>query len=121
MDSARTLYVQKQLNMLKEENEFLKSAVHRLNVELSDYQAKYRPVDAGQLKQVISFICVQMFGHVWTHVDMQTNVDVWTSVDMCGKVWTGVDKCGCVDKCRYVWTNVDMWTNVDVWTHVDMC
>ncbi|BFZ13490.1 hypothetical protein BsWGS_16529 [Bradybaena similaris] len=53
MDSARSLYVQKQLNMLKEENEFLKSAVHRLNVELSDYQAKYRPVDAGQLKQII--------------------------------------------------------------------
>ncbi|CAG5130632.1 unnamed protein product [Candidula unifasciata] len=53
IESARTLYSQKNLNTLKEENEILKSAVHRLNVELSDYQAKFRPIDEAQLQQTI--------------------------------------------------------------------
>ena len=40
--------VKKQLNDLRGENESLKSSVHRLSVELSSYQAKYRPINPEQ-------------------------------------------------------------------------
>ncbi|KAK0044019.1 centrosomal protein of 89 kDa isoform X1 [Biomphalaria pfeifferi] len=50
VDGAKELYVQRQL---KDENETLKSTVHRLNVALSEMEAKYRPVDSAQVKQAI--------------------------------------------------------------------
>ncbi|XP_055892921.1 centrosomal protein of 89 kDa-like isoform X2 [Biomphalaria glabrata] len=50
VDGAKELYVQRQL---KDENETLKSTVHRLNVSLSEMEAKYRPVDSAQVKQAI--------------------------------------------------------------------
>ncbi|XP_005090564.1 centrosomal protein of 89 kDa isoform X1 [Aplysia californica] len=53
IEGAQTLYVRRQMEDLKEENETLKTSVHRLNVELSDYQAKYRPVDPNHVKKVI--------------------------------------------------------------------
>ena len=40
---------------LKEENESLKSSVHRLSVELSSYQAKYRPINPEQTVSNIEF------------------------------------------------------------------
>ncbi|RUS69125.1 hypothetical protein EGW08_023114 [Elysia chlorotica] len=51
VESAQALHAQRQVEELKEENETLKTTVHRLNVELSDLQAKYRPVDPAQIKQ----------------------------------------------------------------------
>ncbi|XP_059160680.1 centrosomal protein of 89 kDa-like isoform X4 [Physella acuta] len=53
VESAQALYLRRQMEDIKEENDTLKSTVHRLNVELSDCLAKYRPVDSAQLKQVI--------------------------------------------------------------------
>ena len=47
-ENAQSLMVKKQLNDLKEENESLKSSVHRLSVELSSYQAQYRPINPEQ-------------------------------------------------------------------------
>ena len=52
VESAQTLHARRQVEEMKEENETLKTTVHRLNVELSDLQAKYRPVDPAQMKQV---------------------------------------------------------------------
>ena len=46
--TAQSLLLKKQMNDLKEENESLKSAVHRVSVELSSYQAKYRPINPEQ-------------------------------------------------------------------------
>ncbi|XP_052286304.1 centrosomal protein of 89 kDa-like isoform X2 [Dreissena polymorpha] len=41
--SAASMLAQKQISDLKEENESLKNSIKRLHVELSSYQAKYRP------------------------------------------------------------------------------
>lgn len=43
--TAQSLLAKKQVSDLKEENESLKNAIKRLHVELSAYQAKYRPLD----------------------------------------------------------------------------
>lgn len=51
VESAQTLHARRQVEELKEENETLKTTVHRLNVELSDLQAKYRPIDPALTKQ----------------------------------------------------------------------
>ncbi|GFR74425.1 centrosomal protein of 89 kDa, partial [Elysia marginata] len=51
VESAQALHARRQVEELKEENETLKTTVHRLNVELSDLQAKYRPVDPALVKQ----------------------------------------------------------------------
>ncbi|CAL1545492.1 unnamed protein product [Lymnaea stagnalis] len=51
IDGAKALFVRRQMDEIKGENETLKTTVHRLNVELSDYQAKYRPVDPSHLKK----------------------------------------------------------------------
>ncbi|XP_060586840.1 centrosomal protein of 89 kDa-like isoform X2 [Ruditapes philippinarum] len=47
-ETAQSLLTKKQINDLKLENESLKSSIQRLNVELSAYQAKYRPVNDQQ-------------------------------------------------------------------------
>ncbi|KAJ8303357.1 hypothetical protein KUTeg_019753 [Tegillarca granosa] len=52
-DTAANLLLKKQLAELKEENDTLKSAVHRLSVELSAYQAKYRPLSEGQVGDIL--------------------------------------------------------------------
>ncbi|KAH3824546.1 hypothetical protein DPMN_126383 [Dreissena polymorpha] len=44
------MLAQKQISDLKEENESLKNSIKRLHVELSSYQAKYRPPNG--VKQV---------------------------------------------------------------------
>ncbi|XP_070575724.1 centrosomal protein of 89 kDa-like isoform X2 [Ptychodera flava] len=44
---ASALALKQQIQDISEENETLKSTVHRLNVELSRYQAKYRPPEKG--------------------------------------------------------------------------
>ncbi|KAL3858933.1 hypothetical protein ACJMK2_009182 [Sinanodonta woodiana] len=51
-DSAATLLLQKKISDLQEENEYLKSTVHRLNVELSTSQAQQRPVSHEQGTQL---------------------------------------------------------------------
>ena len=48
-ETAQSLLNKKQMNDLKEENESLKNSIKRLNVELSAYQAKYRPVNSNQV------------------------------------------------------------------------
>ncbi|KAH9491633.1 Centrosomal protein of 89 kDa [Bulinus truncatus] len=53
VDGAQEIFAHRQIELIKEENETLKSAVHRLNVELSDLQAKLRPLDSTQVKQAI--------------------------------------------------------------------
>jgi archaellum component FlaC len=40
--------LKKQLHDMKEENETLKKNIHRLTVELSAYQAKFRPLSAEE-------------------------------------------------------------------------
>ena len=55
-ENAQSLLLKKQMNDLKEENESLKSSVHRLSVELSSYQAKYRPINPEQTVSV-GLIC----------------------------------------------------------------
>ncbi|XP_060069382.1 centrosomal protein of 89 kDa-like [Ylistrum balloti] len=47
-ETAKNLLLKKQLQDMKEENNTLKSSVHRLSVELSSYQAKYRPIQPGE-------------------------------------------------------------------------
>ncbi|XP_053400962.1 centrosomal protein of 89 kDa-like isoform X5 [Mercenaria mercenaria] len=47
-ETAQSLLTKKQINDLKLENESLKSSIQRLHVELSAYQAKYRPVNDEQ-------------------------------------------------------------------------
>lgn len=41
-DTAANLLLKKQLTDMKDENEILKNTVHRLSVELSEFQAKFR-------------------------------------------------------------------------------
>lgn len=60
-ETAANLLLKKQLAELKEENDTLKSAVHRLSVELSAYQAKYRPLSEGQ----VSFL-MNNIGHIFS-------------------------------------------------------
>ncbi|PVD20561.1 hypothetical protein C0Q70_18717 [Pomacea canaliculata] len=43
-EGAEMLLRDRQIEELKAENEVMKNAVHRINVELSQYQAKYRPL-----------------------------------------------------------------------------
>ena len=43
--AGSSLVVRRQLQDLKDENTTLKSATHRLTQELSQLQAKYRPID----------------------------------------------------------------------------
>ncbi|XP_052816881.1 centrosomal protein of 89 kDa-like isoform X2 [Mya arenaria] len=50
--TAQSLLTKKQISDLKEENESLKNSIKRLNVELSAYQAKYRPVNGGKTGDV---------------------------------------------------------------------
>ncbi|XP_071174053.1 centrosomal protein of 89 kDa-like isoform X7 [Mytilus edulis] len=45
-DTAMNLMLKKQLQEMKAENETLKNSIHRLTVELSAYQAKFRPLSA---------------------------------------------------------------------------
>lgn len=47
-DTALNLMLKKQLHDMKDENETLKKNIHRLTVELSAYQAKYRPLTAEE-------------------------------------------------------------------------
>ncbi|XP_021358343.1 centrosomal protein of 89 kDa-like isoform X2 [Mizuhopecten yessoensis] len=47
-EMASNLLLKKQLHDMKEENNTLKSSVHRLSVELSSYQAKYRTIQPGE-------------------------------------------------------------------------
>lgn len=42
------LMLKKQLQEMKAENETLKNSIHRLTVELSAYQAKFRPLSAEE-------------------------------------------------------------------------
>ncbi|XP_064611237.1 centrosomal protein of 89 kDa-like [Liolophura sinensis] len=52
-DRVGSSVLKKQLHELKEDCDILKSTVHRLNIELSKYQAKYRPVQYGSEAQEI--------------------------------------------------------------------
>ncbi|XP_069113940.1 centrosomal protein of 89 kDa-like isoform X3 [Argopecten irradians] len=47
-ETAKHLLLKKQLQDMKDENNTLKSSVHRLSVELSTYQAKYRTIQPGE-------------------------------------------------------------------------
>jgi hypothetical protein len=47
-ETALNLMLKKQLHDMKEENETLKKNIHRLTVELSAYQAKFRPLSAEE-------------------------------------------------------------------------
>lgn len=60
-ETAANLLLKKQLAELKEENDTLKSAVHKLSVELSAYQAKYRPLSEGQVSFEMNNI-----GHIFS-------------------------------------------------------
>ncbi|KAK6184940.1 hypothetical protein SNE40_007287 [Patella caerulea] len=48
LEKAASLGFQQKVDELKEENEHLKSSVHRVNQELSQYQAHYRPLTEKQ-------------------------------------------------------------------------
>ncbi|XP_050396925.1 centrosomal protein of 89 kDa isoform X2 [Patella vulgata] len=48
LERAASLGFQQKVDELKEENEHLKSSVHRVNQELSQYQAHYRPLTEKQ-------------------------------------------------------------------------
>ncbi|XP_048773263.2 centrosomal protein of 89 kDa-like isoform X2 [Ostrea edulis] len=56
-DTAANLLLKKQLTDMKDENETMKNTVHRLTVELSEYQAKYRT-----LKSEERSIASELFG-----------------------------------------------------------
>ena len=47
-ETALNLMLKKQLHDMKEENETLKQNIHRLTVELSAYQAKFRPLSTEE-------------------------------------------------------------------------
>ena len=49
MASTQTSHLKKQLLEYKDENNALKSAIARLNGELSRYQAKFRPLSAAEV------------------------------------------------------------------------
>ena len=57
--------LRQQVKDLKDERVTLKSAVHRLNVELSRYQAKFRPLKPSEVcfrhSRNILYMCHQMF------------------------------------------------------------
>ena len=53
LESAAVLMAQREVEVLREEEEVLRSAVARLNVELSNLQAKHRPLDPREVKKVI--------------------------------------------------------------------
>lgn len=50
-EGAEMLLRDRQIEELKAENEVMKNAVHRINVELSQYQAKYRPLSEEEVCQ----------------------------------------------------------------------
>ena len=55
-DSAHSLLLSKQMKELKDENEVMKTSVHRLNVELSNHQARQIPLTVEQVGCTSAFV-----------------------------------------------------------------
>ncbi|XP_041375481.1 centrosomal protein of 89 kDa-like isoform X2 [Gigantopelta aegis] len=51
-ESAQSLLVSKQMKELRDENEVMKTSVHRLNMELSNHQAKKIPLSVEQCRKI---------------------------------------------------------------------
>lgn len=52
--TAQSLLTKKEISDLKKENSSLKNSIERLNVELSAYQAKYRPIKEEEMVCIYS-------------------------------------------------------------------
>ena len=64
-DGGQSGVLRQQVKDLKDERVILKSSVHRLNVELSRYQAKFRPLKPSEVSPRSSlYSCVPIF-HVF--------------------------------------------------------
>lgn len=54
--------LRQQAQELVDENDGLKMTVHRLNVELSRYQAKYRPISSNEVIMCVEYeFCIFNF------------------------------------------------------------
>ncbi|KAL4234384.1 cilium assembly [Mactra antiquata] len=51
-ETAQSLLTKKEITDLKKENQSLKSSIERLNIELSAYQAKYRPIKEEEMSNI---------------------------------------------------------------------
>ena len=56
-ESSQSGLLRKQLNDARDECVTLKSAVHRLNTELSRYQAKFRPLKPSEVQPRLAALC----------------------------------------------------------------
>lgn len=60
-EATELLSLRQQAQELVDENDALKMTVHRLNVELSRYQTKFRPLLQEEVRMlVIKSICIDM-------------------------------------------------------------
>lgn len=60
-ETTELLSLRQQAQELVDENDALKLTVHRLNVELSRYQTKFRPLTREEVRMlVITAVCMEM-------------------------------------------------------------
>ena len=74
-ETAQSMLQRKQINDLREENEALKNSIQRLHVELSAYQAKYRPVNGGKEVRLIEFNLPEIMS--------DTRLRITTAIECC--------------------------------------
>lgn len=68
-DTTELLSLRQQAQELVDENDALKLTVHRLNVELSRYQTKFRPLTREEVRMlVVTGICMEMSSCALIHL-----------------------------------------------------
>lgn len=68
-DTTELLSLRQQAQELVDENDALKLTVHRLNVELSRYQTKFRPLTREEVRMlVVTAVCMEMSSCALIHL-----------------------------------------------------
>lgn len=68
-DTTELLSLRQQAQELVDENDALKLTVHRLNVELSRYQTKFRPLTREEVRMlVVTAVCMEMSNCALIHL-----------------------------------------------------
>lgn len=68
-DTTELLSLRQQAQELVDENDALKLTVHRLNVELSRYQTKFRPLTREEVRMLfVTAVCMEMSSCALIHL-----------------------------------------------------
>lgn len=82
-EAAELLSLRQQAQELVDENDALKMTVHRLNVELSRYQTKFRPLSQEEVRiLVVKIVCTEMTYCPFIHLSFQDS-----NLQICHKIY----------------------------------